>query len=660
MKRTRLVFVLLGLSLAWIALILRAAQLQILPDSRMAELQKRQYRTIIELPARRGTITDRAGKELAVSLPVYSMYADPKVIAAAPVHGKQFAKILAKKMGWAPVHVIEKIKSKEKRFVWLKRQMSKNEMEGVKALNLAGLAFVEESERVYPNDSLLSQVLGFVGQEGRGLEGIELKYDKELRGENQKLRVEKDARGRPLLVDGRLFTEPPAGIDLQLTIDSELQFVLEKQLHESLVQNGADNAIGIVMDAQTSEILALGYAPTFDANRPRDFDADFWRNKSLTDSFEPGSTMKTFVIAGGLKNNVVKPSTKFFCELGKFKVGPYFIKEAMTTEKFGDLTVGEILAHSSNIGTSKIALKMGDNMVRQTLSDFGFGERTGIEMPGESKGILQALPWRDHLLANISFGQGVSATPLQVAAAYAAIANGGVLKQPILVKAFHSTHETEQQEFAAKDVRRVLTPEQANIMRMMLMEATGENSTGKNARISGFPVAGKTGTAQKVVNGVYSKDQYFSSFVGFVPANDPRFVIYVAIDNPRKGYYGAEVAAPLFSKVAGYAVRKAGLAPILITEKNMISGKSPEKAVAERKQSEAIEKIRALAKTLDVSDTNRMPDFKGLTLREVYSRVRGTPIKVRISGRGVVASTLPLPGENLPPNKTVKVYLEQH
>jgi cell division protein FtsI (penicillin-binding protein 3) len=654
-KKSRLVFILAGLFLAWSVLILRAAQLQILPDARMAELQKRQFRTLIELPARRGTITDRNGKDLAVSLPVYSMYADPKMISESKVRGRAFAKKLAKKMGWGPLFVVEKIRHKDKRFVWLKRQMSKNEMDGVKALKLEGLGFVEESQRVYPNEKLLSQALGFVGQEGRGLEGIELKFDKELRGENQKLRVEKDARGRPLLVDGRIFTEPPSGLDIQLTIDSELQFVLEKQLHEALVQHGADNALGIVMDAQTSEILALGYAPTFDANRPRDFDSDFWRNKSITDAFEPGSTMKTFVIAGGLKRGTLQPNSKYYCEDGKFKVGPHFIKEADARHKFGNLTVTEILAQSSNIGTAKIAIQMGDKAVRETLSEFGFGTRTGIEMPGETKGILQALPWRPHLLANVSFGHGISASPLQMVAAYGAIANGGVLKQPTLVKAFLSTHESEQQNFAAKEIRRVLSVEQASIMRMMLMQATAEHATGVNAKVLGFPVAGKTGTAQKVVNGAYGKDQYISSFAGFVPANDPRFVIFVAIDNPRHKYYGSEVAAPLFSKVAGYALRKAGMAPIIISEKNVIPGKTPEM----RKQSQAIEKIRNMAQTMSLDENNQMPDFKGLTLREVYSRVRGTSIKVRISGRGVVASTSPLAGEDLPNNKTVRVFLEQ-
>lgn len=655
MKKSRLVFILGGLFVVWCVLILRAAQLQILPDARMAELQKRQFRTVIELPARRGTITDRTGKELAVSVPVYSMYADPKLISKAKVRGKQFAKILAKKMGWSPLYVLEKIKNKEKRFVWLRRHLSKAEMDGVKALKLEGIGFVEESQRIYPNENLLSQVLGFVGKEGRGLEGIELKFDQILRGENQKIRVEKDARGRPLLVDGRIFTEPPSGTDIQLTIDSELQFVLEKQLHDAMVQHNADSALGIVMDAKTSEILAIGYAPTFDANRPRDFGSEFWRNRSVTDAFEPGSTLKTFVIAGGLKRGILKPSSKYYCEEGKFKVGPHYIREADSRHKFGMLTVTEILAQSSNIGTAKIGMQMGDRALRETLTEFGFGERTGVEMPGETKGTLHPLPWRPHLLANISFGHGLSVTPMQMVAAYGAIANGGILKKPIIVKALHSAHESEERVFTAQEIRRVLTPEQANVMRMMLMQATADHATGKNARVLGFPVAGKTGTAQKVVNGTYSREQYFSSFAGFVPANDPRFVIYVAIDNPRNKYYGSEVAAPLFSKVAGYALRKAGLAPILISEKNVIHGKPAE----ERKQTQALEKIRNMAKTMAMDENNLTPDFKGLTLREVYSRVRGTAIKVRISGRGVVASTSPAAGEALPPNKTVRVFLEQ-
>lgn len=635
----------------WCALILRAAQLQILPDSRLAELQKRTYRTLVELPSRRGTIYDRNGKELAVTIPTYSMYADPKIIKGQ----RGFAKRLAKVMGWSPLFIIEKIKNKERRFVWLKRNMNKKEADKVKALKLEGLGFIEESQRVYPNDNLLSQVMGFVGQEGKGLEGAEKKFDSILRGENRQMRVERDARGRPLLVDGRLFSEPPSGADIELTIDSELQFVLEKNLEQAVSEHMADSAIGVVLDAQTSEVLALGYAPTFDANRPSDYSAETWRNRGLTDAFEPGSTMKTIILAGAIKYDNLKPSSNFFCENGKFKVGPYFIREADAKHNFGNLTATEILSHSSNIGAAKIAMHMGLDNTYRTLKDFGIGEKTGIDLPGESRGIMNPLPWRPHLLANVAFGHGVAVTPLQIANAYAAIANGGVLKTPYIVKTIHANESGERQDFKEKEIRRVLTPEQAAVMRMMLVQATSETSTGAPARVAGFPVGGKTGTAQKVLTaGGYGKDQYISSFAGFIPATNPKYVIYVAIDNPRNKYYGGEVAAPLFSRVAGYAIRKSGLSPILISAKNVINDNS-----ASVKQDAAIDRIRSVASVLNSNEQNKTPNLKGLSLREVYDRIRGTDIRVRVNGEGRVSRTYPEAGTELPGSKSIQVILQQ-
>jgi cell division protein FtsI (penicillin-binding protein 3) len=412
-----------------------------------------------------------------------------------------------------------------------------------------------------------------------------------------------------------------------------------------------------VLDAQTSEVLAIGNAPTFDSNRPNDFARETWRNRVVTDAFEPGSTVKTLVIAGALRSGLVKPNKKYFCENGRMKVGAHFIREADVHHTFGNLTVTEILAQSSNIGTAKIAFQMKPDVVRQTLLDFGLGERTGVDLPGESRGILQPLPWRDHLNANISFGHGLTATPMQIAAAYAAIANGGILKSPILVKSASNQETGEHEEYHAKEIRRVLSPEQAATMRLMLNAATGKAATGFAAQVAGFPVAGKTGTAQKIIVGEgYAKNQYISSFAGFIPANDPRFVIYVAIDNPRIKYYGSEVAAPLFSRVAGYAVRRAGLSPVLISEKHVV--KKPKETVEARVRSESINKIREMAKVMSAEEQNVTPDFTGLSLREVLNRVRGTPIRVNIRGQGVVSLSVPAPGDELPSDKVINLYFD--
>lgn len=649
----RLVLIFIFLTAAWMLIGLRAAQLQILPNVRLKELQRRQYKTFVELPARRGVIADRAGKELAVTIPAYSLYADPKEIE----NPKYFSRVVGKKLGLSPKYVYERVKNRDRRFVWLKRRLKKEFVENVRALKLRGLGSVEEAERVYPNEKLLSQVLGFVGQEGQGLEGLELKFDSRLKGENRKIKIERDARGRPLLVDGRIFSDIPAGFDLTLTIDHELQYSLERELALTVASQKADGAVGIVIDAHTSEILAMANAPTFDPNRPQNFKSELWRNRVVTDAYEPGSTIKTLVIAGALREGTLKPNKKYFCENGRMKVGPDFIREADRDHAFGMLTATEILAHSSNIGAAKIAFELGDKKVERVLSDFGLGSRLGVDLPGEAAGVVQKLPWRNHLLANVSFGHGLTATPLQIAAAYVAIANGGILKSPILVRSAVNQETGERVDYAAKEIRRVLSPEHASTVRLMLNAATSEAGTGFAARVSGFPVAGKTGTAQKVVAGQgYVKGEYISSFAGIIPASDPKYVIYVAVDNPRSQYYGSEVAAPLFSRVANYAVRRAGLSPVLLSEKNII--RTPEVNTSERARDESINRIREMAKMLSAEEQNLTPDLTGLTLREVYNRVRGTPLKLDIRGEGVVVMSIPLPGNQLPENKTIRLYFK--
>lgn len=652
--RSRIIIIFIGMMIAWGAVVMRAAQLQILPSARLKDLQRRQYKTLIELPARRGLITDRYGKELAVTIPAYSLYADPKEIDQP----KRFARLIGKKLGMSQHYVYNKIKNSDRRFIWLKRRLNKEFVDGVKALKLRGLGVIEETERVYPNETLLAQVMGFVGQDGLGLEGLELKYDSVLKGEGRKIRVERDARGRPLLVDGKVFTDAPLGYDLVLTVDHELQYQLEYELNRAKIEHNADSAVGIVLDVQTSAIMAMGNVPAFDGNQPFKYNSEVWRNRGITDAFEPGSILKTLVVAGALRENKTKPNKKYFCENGELKMGRHIIHEAEVDHKFGWLTTSEILMLSSNIGTTKIALELGDKKLREILSDFGLGDQLGVDLPGEVGGVLKSLPWHEHLLSNISFGQGITATPLQMAAAYAAIANGGMLRRPYILQSQINPETGERIEYKAQDIRRVLSPELAATMRLMLNAATSAQGTGKLAQVLGYPIAGKTGTAQKVVVGQgYVKGQYISSFVGFIPVNNPRFVIFIAVDNPRNKYYGSEVAAPLFSRIASYAIRRAGVSPILISEKNMI--KKSKFTEAEQLHEDSVNHIREMAKVLSAEEHNKVPEFNGLTLREVYNRVRGSPLKVDIHGEGTVSLSVPEAGHPLPENKIIKLYFSR-
>lgn len=675
----------MGLVFLWGVLALRAAVLQVFPNKRLEALQSRQFQTVITLQNRRGAIVDRNGRDLALSAKAYSVYADPKLIENKKWVSRKVASILDMKS----TSVYSKIKDKNKRFVWIHRLMTKETAEEIRSLNVKGLQIVEEFKRVYPNENLLSQVIGFVGKEGQGLEGLELAFNHALEGDKKKVTVRRDARGRPLVADGLLFAEKPDGAEIKLTVDSELQYVLETELRQVISEFGADNATGVILDAKTSAVLAMSAAPSFDANRASKLKPGQRRNRVVTDAFEPGSTFKTFVIGTALKEKIVQPNTKYNTEMGHFKVADRVIREAEAKDKWSHLTVSEILAFSSNIGTTKIAFDLGPQALRRGLMEFGFGQKSGIDLPGDSKGLVHPLPWRPHLLANISFGHGIAVTPLQLANGYASIANGGILNTPYIVQSIRDPETGQTVEYGPKPQRRVLSEEDAASLRLMLMGATGPGSTGENARVDGFPVAGKTGTAQKVnPNGRgYLPGAYVSSFAGFIPATDPKFVIYVIVDHPKKNsYYGSQVAAPLFSRLASYAVRRAGVAPLLLTEKNFIDGelanplkrwKKNQKApgtslgVVAKKQIKnlkspglpetgivtASELLKGADESFQGKPLETVPDLSRLSLREVLKQVSGHDIQVRFRGRGLVSETIPTAGSQLPSNKRVTVIL---
>lgn len=637
----------------WSALVFRAAYLQFVPHEKLNSLQEKQFQTVVSLPARRGNIIDRNGKELAMSSPTYSIYADPKIIEDRKGTAKFLGKVLKENQN----EIYSKIKDKNKRFVWIERLVSVSQVEEIKTQKIRGLGFVEEWKRVYPNDQLLSTTLGFTGKEGQGLEGLELFYDQQLKGESKKVSMRKDARGRPLIQDGMLFTETPQGKEIKLTIDSDLQYFVETELKQALQKHEAEAAYAVVLDAKTSAIRAIASLPSFNPNDAAKVSPGARRNRSVTDTYEPGSTLKTFVIAQALEEKVFQPNSKIWCENGHFKIGKRVIREAEANHSQGLISVSEVLAYSSNIGTSKIALKLGDEKLRQGLMKFGFGQKLGTDLPGEAKGIILGLPWRDHLLANVSFGQGMTASPLQMANAYAVIANGGMLNAPHIVESITDLETNQTVATETKQIRRVISEETAQQMRLMLAAVTSGKGSGVSARVEGYIVGGKTGTAQKVrtEGRGYIPGGYIGSFTGFIPANDPQYVIYVALDHPKKGYYGAQVAAPLFSRIASYAVRREGVAPEVLAEKNI---SNVPVAQSEKTEKEVEEFLYAdLNKTTTTLTT--VPDFKDLSMREVLQQAANQNIKIKMIGRGKVDQTVPAAGEALSEDRTMTIILKE-
>ena len=546
----RIIFICFVLCFFHFTFIFRGVYLSFFPDQRLITAKKKNFETVIKLKPRRGIIYDRKGRELAITLAAQSLFADPFLIK----NPQAIAQKLSRLLNIPYSRIYEKIKNKNRRFVWLKRHISEEKAKVIQSWSIRGLAFLEEPKRVYPNGSLLAQTLGFVGHEGHGLEGIELSYDKILSGEETRVLVRKDAMGRPLFsdVDTNLITLRANGADIYLTIDSDLQFFFEKELKKVVRQYSAESALGLIMVPQTGEILAMAHFPTFDLNHPFNADQGLFRNRCVTDAFEPGSTLKPFIISTALKKNI-PPSVRYSGQGGQLSVDGHIIKEAETTHQFEDMTLREILSYSSNVGSAQVALDLGDHFLYQSLKGFGFGFKLGLAFPGENSGILNKTPWKKLQLATIGFGHSISVTPLQMVTAYSAIANGGLIKKPYLVQSVYYKESGEKKLFQPKTLNRAISPEQAKIMTVMLISAVSEGGTGVKAQVKGFLSAGKTGTAQVVdpKAGGYVKGQYISSFAGFIPAHDPRFVIYVVIQQPQKKFYGSTVAAPIFFKSGG-------------------------------------------------------------------------------------------------------------
>ncbi|MGD9061691.1 MAG: penicillin-binding protein 2, partial [Desulfobacterales bacterium] len=443
--------------------------------------------------------------------------------------------------------ILKKLKAKRP-FVWIKRQANPKETAAVKALELAGIEFVPERKRFYPNKTLASQALGFTGLDGYGLEGIEFAYDRYLRGTDSNQMVYKDALGQ--VFDKRQSAASlNTGHNIILTIDRTIQYIAESALEESVNEFSARSGMAIVMDPQTGAILAMAHVPLFNPNAYMDFNKELWRNRAITDPFEPGSTMKIFSAAAAIESGDIKAHDIFFCENGAYKIGRNVVHDI---KKHGWLSLQQIIKYSSNIGAVKISEKLGRKRLHAMYRKFGFGAKTGIDSPGETTGSLMPYKrWTTVDTGAISFGYGVAVSALQMVTAASAIANDGVLMKPYFVQAITDQNHEPLKQFQPQKVRRVISIQTARTVRAIMKTVTNEGGTGVNAALDGYTVCGKTGTARKLdESGIYSKSKYMASFIGFTPAEKPRLAIVVVIDEPQGAYYGGTVAAPVFRRVA--------------------------------------------------------------------------------------------------------------
>ncbi|MEP7011550.1 MAG: penicillin-binding protein 2 [Acidobacteriota bacterium] len=551
-----------GLGLAWVALITgRLYYLQVIRHAHYTQRAGNQQQRVVELDAPRGTIYDARGRELAVSIEVDSVYAIPSEIADPAAVARQLSKLVDKE----PEKLAKQLGDKSRDFVWIKRKLDPQFADQIRALQVKGLRFVTESKRYYPMRELAAQVLGFVGTENHGLEGLEKLYDSTVAGKPGRRTVLRDARKGTVMDPELSFTDPEPGRDLHLTLDATIQHIVERELAQTVDERGARKGMAVFLDPRTGGILALASYPSFDPNQYGETSKDLLRNRArnraVTDSYEPGSTFKLVTASAALESGVVKASDTFDCGMGGITLAGIRIRDH---KPFGLLTFAEAIAKSSNVGMIKTALLLGDERLYGMASALGFGRKSGIDLPGEASGILHPLSeWRRFPLskAYISFGQGVSVTPLQLAVAAATVANGGVRLRPYMVAATGAAGQIEPLHAAALPVGRAMSvATAAEVTRLLEGVVTG--GTGKSAAVEGYNVAGKTGTAQIPLDGGYDRNHYVPSFVGFAPGDRPQIVGVVAIDAPQGfEYHGGQVAAPVFGAIARQVLLYLGVRP---------------------------------------------------------------------------------------------------
>ena len=479
-------------------------------------------------------------------------------------------------------------------FAWVKRQASPVELERLRELNVRGIGTVSELRRFYPHGRMAASVIGFAGIDSQGLEGIELAYDRYLRGPTAEMSVERDARGRKFLAAGLDGEMPRQGANVTLTLDSSLQYVAERELDRRVAETRAKGGLVLMLDPRRGEILALAQNPAFDPNRRIGIAPELRRNRAVADAYEPGSTMKGLLAAAALEHRSVTVADRFFCENGHYGFAGHTIHDH---HGYGWLTFPEILQVSSNIGATKVGERLGAKAYYQTLRAFGVGAPTGVDLAGEQAGILRPLlAWKPIDLATASFGQGVAVTPLQLAAAYAALANGGILMRPYIVKRIVDENGEELVANQPTVVRRVVSEATAEQVTKILEGVIAAKGTAPLAAVPGLKIAGKTGTAQKVDfdRGGYSRGR-IASFVGYFPADDPQLVMLVIIDEPQTTIWGGTAAAPAFRAIAVAAAERIGVQPDTSAGEDSIAAQGPDGRSREAQRKRADELRRALA-----------------------------------------------------------------
>jgi cell division protein FtsI (penicillin-binding protein 3) len=659
----RALFVTIGLVVWMLVISARLVQLQVNQHDDLTARARSQQLGALETNPVRGQLLDRQGRELARSIDTASFFADPSEIGDVDETAKRIVSITGQDRV-ALANRLREAKDGKKKFFWIVRRVDVDTANKLDALNLEGVYSSKEAKRFYPNDALASHVLGFVGLDEIGESGVEQYYNEKIRGEPGKLYLERDRIGRAF---ESYEVQPHPGQTVVLTIDQTIQYRTEQALGAAVERTHAKSGTAIVMDPQTGEILALANAPSFDPNKPPKGLEDRV-NGALQTTYEPGSTFKVVAYSAAIEKGLVKPEDKIDCQMGQITVAGRLIHDG---HPYGILTIADALAKSSNVGAIKLGLLVGDESMYDYIKRLGFGARTGIDLKGESPGILHSLKrWQPSSIGSIAIGQEIGVTPLQMATAYCAIANDGMLVKPHLVREMRGPDGSVI--FQAKpETRRALKPETTAALRKMF-EGVTLHGTARKAQLDGYTAAGKTGTAQKIDPRThkYSTTKYIGSFVGFAPVNNPALVIIVVIDEPQGAYHGGDVAAPVFQEIAEQILPELNVTPDQEFKpgselKAQAFGPSPQQ-VKEELQSEREATLPKVARdfgsqTREVVFTPAtkraalMPDLRGQSVRDVVRMCAQLGLRLEARGEGYATRQIPAAGSEVDPGQAVRV-----
>ncbi|MDP8212680.1 MAG: penicillin-binding transpeptidase domain-containing protein [Candidatus Zapsychrus exili] len=525
-----------------IAFSIKLVLIQIFKSSHLASLAEQQHNYLVDIEPIRGSIYDSKLRPLAFNVAVYSLFANPKSMKQSDK--EQAVQYLSGFFNMDPDKIKTKLE-KDKYFVWIKRKLSSDLVDKIKERKIRGLGFKRESKRFYPNGSLASHLIGFAGMDNNGLEGLELAYNNELKGEPGRMRVLRDAKRRELMTEDS-FIPPKHGAHIVLTIDETIQYIAERALDKAMDRNNAKSASIIVINPKTGEILALVNRPTYNLKDINKSSVEDRTNRAISFVYEPGSVFKIVALSAALEEEMFSETDRIFCEDGKYRVANHTLHDS---HPHGMLTFQEVFELSSNIGVTKVAQKLGARTIYKYGKRFRFGEKTGVDLGGEVAGVFKSPKvWSGTSIGAIPIGHEVTTTPLQLVCAIGAIANDGVYMRPFVVKGIMDSKEEIVKSFEPEVISRIISLNTAQRAKDILVGVV-ERGTAKKARIKGVSVGGKTGTAQKVINGTYSHNRYYSSFIGFAPAEDPQLAAIVVFDDPRPSYFGGTVAAPVFKEV---------------------------------------------------------------------------------------------------------------